>query len=223
MSDFIPSGSTAYDTFFKNLIQYVTLQCTGASPRWTHIPQDARDALADQYGAWYTAYSVTRKPCTSPQRAEARRLLKSTRKALRNFINIYLRYHPSVTPEDKENMGIPVPSGEHTPINPPKTAPTFIIVQLGPGTLGIIYQDGERRKGSKPKNVRGARIYYGVFGEPATDQRKLPASVWATRCPHIIRFREADRGKRAFFALKWEISKENGEGPWSEIQSEIIP
>jgi hypothetical protein len=223
MADPIPAASAAYDAFFKNINQYVAQQCTGANPRWTHIPADARAALADEYAAWYTAYAVTLKACTSPQRAEARRLYKSTRKALRAFINIYLRYHPAVTPEDKENMGLPVPGGGRTPINPPKNGPVFTIVQLGPGTLGIIYRDGERRKGSRPKNVKGARIYYGVFGEPVTDQRQLPASVWATKCPHIVRFREADRGKRAYFALKWEISKENGESPWSEILSEFIP
>jgi hypothetical protein len=69
----------------------------------------------------------------------------------------------------------------------------------------------------------GVRIYYGIFGEPITDQARLPISKWATKCPHLIRFREEDRGKRVYFALKWEIRKENGESGWSEIQSEIIP
>jgi hypothetical protein len=65
--------------------------------------------------------------------------------------------------------------------------------------------------------VEGARIYYGF--EPVTDQGPLPLSVRATRCPHIIRFRESDRGKRVYFALRWESRKENGESPWSEIIS----
>jgi hypothetical protein len=95
---------------------------------------------------------------------------------------------------------------------------------MGPGTIGIIYRSGEEaRKGSKPEGVAGARIYYGVFDEPVTDQRQLPASTWATKCPHRIRFRESDRGKRVYFALKWEIRKENGESPWSEIQNELVP
>jgi hypothetical protein len=71
--------------------------------------------------------------------------------------------------------------------------------------------------------VAGARIYYGVFDGPVTDQELLPASKWATKCPHIIRFRESDRGRRVYIALKWEIRKENGESPWSEIQSELVP
>ncbi|MDR1374589.1 MAG: hypothetical protein LBJ24_06430 [Treponema sp.] len=47
--------------------------------------------------------------------------------------------------------------------------------------------------------------------------------IWATRCPHVIRFRETDRGKRAYFSLKWGSRKEKCESGWSGIQSEIIP
>jgi hypothetical protein len=71
--------------------------------------------------------------------------------------------------------------------------------------------------------VVGARIYYCVSDEPITDQEQLTWSKWATRCPHIIRFRESDRGKRVYIALKWEIRRENGESPWSEILSELVP
>jgi hypothetical protein len=87
-----------------------------------------------------------------------------------------------------------------------------------------VYRLGEQgRKGSKPPGVQGARIYYGVFDAPPTVQEDLPAPVWATWCPHVITFRETDRGRRAYFAMKWEIRKEHGESPWSEFQSEIIP
>jgi hypothetical protein len=135
----------------------------------------------------------------------------------------YLRF-PPVTNEDRTAMGIPNRDLHPTPIKPPKTGPSFSIVQLGPGTLGIIYRSGEKgRKGSKPEGVAGARIYYCVSDTPITDQELLSWSKWATKCPHIIRFRESDRGKRVYFALKWEIRKENGESPWSEIQSELVP
>jgi hypothetical protein len=94
--------------------------------------------------------------------------------------------------------------------------------RAGPGTLGIVYRNGDKgRKGSKPYGVEGVRICYGF--EPVTDQGQLPLSVWATRCPHTIRFPEADRGKRVYIALQWEIRKEHGESPWSEIQSELVP
>jgi hypothetical protein len=134
-----PRGDAAFDLFFKNLIQYVSQQCTGSTPRWTHIPAAARTAIGDVYAAWYTAYAVTFKPCTRPETAEKNRQHKLAEKALRNFVNIYLRYHPDVTDDDKRNMGIPVSDGTRTPAVPPKEGPSYTVVQLGPRILGISY------------------------------------------------------------------------------------
>jgi hypothetical protein len=121
-------------------------------------------------------------------------------------------------------MGIPNTDPHPTPKKPPKTAPSFSIIQMGPGTLGIVYRDGEMgKRGSKPKGVASVKICMGVSDEPIIDQEMLPSAKKATKCPYVYRFRAADRGKRAYFACKWELSKQDGEGPWSEIQSEIIP
>jgi hypothetical protein len=130
-----------------------------------------------------------------------------------------------VTAEDKLNMGLHVSDGTRTTAVPPEEGPSFVVVQLGPRILGINYWFNAGRRGSKPPGVEGARIYYGVFDTPPDDQEKLPASVWATRCPHAIRFRETDRGKRACFALKWEVrvGGEKGESGWSDMMSEIVP
>jgi hypothetical protein len=221
---YIPSRDADFNNWLKFLAQYVNEQCTGTTPRWTHIPQAARTGLDGAYAEWYTAYSVTLKPCTPPQKAEKRRVRKVAEAAVRSFVNIYLRFHPDVTDEDKLNMGLTVPDSTRTPAVPPEAGPSFAIVQLGPKILGVNYWYGTGRKGSKPPGVEGARIYYGVFDEPPADHQ-YPASIWATRCPHAITFREADRGKRAYFALKWEVRSggEKGESGWSEILSEIIP
>jgi hypothetical protein len=222
MKDYIPRTPAAFNVFFRNICQYVNQQCVGASPRWTHIP---RTALDDAYEDWYTAYALTLKPCTPQEKAEMRRLLGVSIKIVRDFVNAYLRFHPAVTDDDKRQMGLHVPSGTRTPVKPPDTAPAYDVLQKGPAMLGISYRDGEGKKGSRPPGVTGARIYYGVFDTPPADQNELPASVKASRCPTIVTFRETDRGRRAYFALRWEIAKggEKNEGPWSELQSEIIP
>jgi hypothetical protein len=221
----MPRTPAAFDAFFLNICVYVNAQCTGTPPRWTQVPLAARTALNDQYAAWHTAYVVTLSPYTSQQRAEMRRLLEVSTSVLRNFVNTYLRYHPDVTADDKLNMGLRVPSGSRPPVKAPDTAPGGEIIQKGPGMLGVIYRHMGGKKGSKPDGVTGARVHYGVFDTPPTDQDQLPGSVWASRAPTIITFREGDRGKRAYIALRWEIEKggEKNEGPWSEILSEIIP
>jgi hypothetical protein len=222
--DYIPKPNADFDAWFRNLADYVNKKCRPPdAPQWSHIPGPALEELNAAYAAWRGAYEITLKPCTKPDRDERKRIRGVSEKTVRGFVNIYLRYHPAVTREDKENMGLFVPGGARGPIIPPKEGPVFHIIQLGPRLLGIVYQDGERRKGSRPPGCRRARIYYGVFDGPPADQEQLPASTWATRCPHVITFRETDRGKRAWFALKWELDKEHGESPWSEMQSEIIP
>jgi hypothetical protein len=223
MADYIPDKDAAFDTFFKNLCQYVAAKCAGQSPEWTHIPADSLTALNGAYAAWYTAYAVTVKPHTKVD-TEAKNHAKQAGKAvIRPFVNQFLRF-PPVTDEDRTAMGIHNPDPHRTPVTPPKDGPLYSITQTGPAALGIVYRVGESgRKGSKPKGMTGAEIHYGVFETPPEDQEELPAMVWATRVPHIIRFREADRGRRAYFALKWSSRKEKSESPWSEIQSEIVP
>jgi hypothetical protein len=221
MKSYIPKSYELFDLWFKFLVQYVTSKTSGSAPAWTHIPKAVLDMITDAYVAWYTVYSKTFGPHTPVDTLAKKEGRKAAERIIRPFVNQYLRFFP-VTDEDRAAMGIPNRKDHRTPINPPATGPLFSIVQMGPGMLGIVYRNGEKgRKGSKPEGVEGARIYYGF--EPVTDQDQLPISVWATRCPHTIRFRESDRGKRVYFALKWEIQKENGESPWSEIQSELIP
>jgi hypothetical protein len=220
----IPRADAEFDVFLRNLLMYVGMKCDSTPPVWTHIPPAARNALGEHYAAWHAAYELTLHPHTRPQTAEKNRLHKAADRAARDFINIYLRYHPDVTEEDKRNMGLTVPDTTRTPVEAPDEGPVFLIVQLGPRLVGINYQYGQGRKGSKPDGIKGARIYYGVFDGPPEDM-VFPKSVWATRCPHVISFRETDRGKRAWFALKWETGRggEKGESGWSELVSEIIP
>jgi hypothetical protein len=221
MKDFIPQIDALFDAWLKFLVQYVSKKTSGATPEWTHIPLAVVEMLLDLYAMWYTAYAKTVGPHTSVDTEAKNSAKKTAKNKARPFINQYLRF-PPVTDEDRTAMGIPNHDGHPTPIQPPANGPSFSIVQMGPGTLGIVYRNGDKgRKGSKPKGVAGVRIYYGF--EPVAEQGQLPRSEWATRCPHLIRFPESGRGKRVYIALQWEIQKEHGESPWSEIQSELVP
>jgi hypothetical protein len=142
---------------------------------------------------------------------------------MRSFKRQYFHI-PPLTVVDFASLGLKAPDTTRSPVTAPGTAPGFSVVQMGPGAIGIVYWDGMTgKKGSKPKGVEGARVYYLVSGVPITDPSLLAFSKWATKCPHIIRFRAEDRGKRVYIALKWEIHKENGESPWSIILSEWVP
>jgi hypothetical protein len=222
-TDYVPGKDSAFDTFFRILVEYVVKMVMAEKAKWTHIPVAAVEMLIAAYDAWHTAYLAVQKPHTKVDTEAKNDAKKAGAAVIRPFVNQYLRF-PPVTNEDRTAMGIHNPDTHLTQVKPPAVGPLFSIDQLGPAMLGIVFRSSEHgRKGSKPPGVQGSRIYYGVLDTPPLDQNALPASVWATRCPHNIMFREGDRGKRAFFALKWEIQRENGESPWSEIQSEIIP
>jgi hypothetical protein len=151
---------------------------------------------------------------------------KAAFNALKAFMRDFKRRYfikPPLTDADFISLGLRPPSSTRTPVTPPKDGPEFSIVPMGRGAIGILYWDGmSGKRGSKPHGVEGVRIFYRVSDVPITDQEQLTKSVWATKCPHIIRFTEADRGKRVYFALKWEIRKEDGESPWSEILCEWV-
>ncbi|MDR1095141.1 MAG: hypothetical protein LBL31_01985, partial [Spirochaetaceae bacterium] len=197
--------------------------CTDKRTLWG-IPGVALTEFAGVKDAAQAALALVKDKSTRTPVTVAR--CKAAFDALKAFMRDFKRRYflcPPLTDEDLVSLGLKPHAKHHTPVKPPETAPEFSIVQMGPGAIGIVYWDGEKgKKGSKPEGVEGARVYYCVSDVPITDQRKLPFSEWATKCPHIIRFPEADRGKWVYIALKWEIRKEHGESPWSRVRSEMI-
>ncbi|MDR1143428.1 MAG: hypothetical protein LBK77_04305, partial [Spirochaetaceae bacterium] len=104
--DYLALIDAVFDQFFKFMVQYVTKKCTGSTPEWTHIPQAVLTAIADMYGAWYTAYAKMSGPYTQVDREAKNDAKKASKKAIRAFVNQYLRF-PPVTDEDRTAMHIP--------------------------------------------------------------------------------------------------------------------
>jgi hypothetical protein len=218
---YIPTNDLEFEVWLCYLVEYVLARVLTAQPVWTHIPVTEAEVLAAAYTLWHTAYLPTLKPHTPIDTKAKNSAKKTATKVAQLFVNRFLRY-PPVTNEDRAAMRIPNQDEHPSPIKPSETGPLFSISIVGPGTLGIVFRNGDKgRKGSKPHGVEGVRIYYGF--EPVTNQKYLPFSEWGTKCPHLLRFPEEDRGKRVYIALQWEIRKEHGESPWSEIQSELVP
>jgi hypothetical protein len=185
------------------------------------IPRAEVSPIQSALSEFKILYEQAHSPARTPVITEEKNMAKETLiRLITAMVNFRLK-NPIITPAQLKDLGLTVPDGIRTPKPKPTTYPTCHIIRKGAGMLGIVYQEGTGRKGSKPPEADGARMYYGVPEVPPADQDKLPALVFATRCPHIITFREGDRGKRAYFALQWE--NRHGAGPWSEIQNEIIP
>jgi hypothetical protein len=112
-----------------------------------------------------------------------------------------------------------------TPVPPPTDKPDFTIEQLGGSRLVVHFHahDEEReRANAKPFGVRGAEIIWAVLETPPTVYEDLVHSVFDTRSPYTFQFNLNDAGKRFYCCLRWENTT-GQKGPWSPIESAIIP
>jgi hypothetical protein len=220
---FIPSSYPLYDTFFKNVCQYVNTKCTGGTPEWTHIPAAERTALNDAYADWYTFYARVKVPHTKADTAAAKAAFTRSKKVLARFIRVWFRGFPDiVTDEDLAAMNIPPIDKTHTPIGRPTTRPVFHIVVKDTRLLAIYFQDQDTESRAIPYGMNGAVISWGIFDAPPSGPEALMHTELATRTPHLLHFAEEDRGKTVYIALQWQ--NESGvRGDSTEMQSAIIP
>jgi hypothetical protein len=100
--NFIPRNDEAFDTFYRNLVDYVI----DNAARWGHIKQADVNALELQLDDWTVVFDKTRVPHIPQLTAEKNRVRLACERALRHFINRFLRFEP-VTDFDRDKMGIP--------------------------------------------------------------------------------------------------------------------
>jgi hypothetical protein len=232
--NYIPSNDAAFNTWFKNLCQYVASKASGANPVWTHIPAAAQTALNNTYAAWYTAYAVTLLPCTKPQRDEKTRVRKTSEKAVRDFVNAYLRFYPTVTDDDREQMGLHIPDTTPTAIPTPTAQVEADVAYPGVHLIELNHIRAVSG-GDDPRSDYGVRIFWGVIGPVAAHDKfrlagppvtgdDLPHSTFTHRKRYLFDF-SGDSGNTVWFSLRFENEKggKEGEGPFGPLFSAIIP
>ena len=135
--------------------------------------------------------------------------------------------NPNVTDEDLELMSIVGRrQGKHYPRIPITTDVADFRIEQAPGHRLIVHfhaheQDRES-SAVKPRGVHGAEIVYALLETPPTSYDALIKSVFDTASPYTFTFDLPDAGKTIYMALRWENSR-GEKGPWTDIQSAIIP
>jgi hypothetical protein len=221
MADFIPNNDAKFDDWFKFLNQYVNQKCTGSTPEWTHIPAAARTALQDAYTAWYTAYANAKGPHTPVQTEAKNDAKKAAKQALRPFINQYLRF-PPVTDEDRTAMKIPNKDTHPTPVPTPGDIPEVEAQTPLPRVLRFRFRRVNMKRWGKPKDVHGMELVWLISDTLPAEIEQLVHSAFATKSPLELTFKESERGKRLYYAVRWETGTVK-KGKFSEIYSAIIP
>jgi hypothetical protein len=219
--DYLSLKDADLDNWFKYMNQYVAGKCTGAQAEWTHIPQEARTKMADDFILWHDAYVKTIGPHTPVDTEAKNGAKKAVKTDIRLFVNQYLRFLP-VTDEDRTAMKIPNRDPTRSPIGKPKTKPAFNVEVKGARSLVLPFRDEGSASRAIPYGMSGAVISWGFFETPPANQKQLANTALATASPHVLEFEEEDRGKRVYIAMQWQ--NERGQrGNYTDIPSAIVP
>ena len=218
---YVPQNDAGFNTFFKNITQYVAQKAGGSKPEWKHIPKEDQDELNAAYADWYTAYSRTLKPHPQQETKEKNRVKNGAEKLLREFVNRFLRYRP-VTDEDRDHMGVPNRAAVRSPQNVPAEQVEFSFKIRGIRQVHVHFKEQGAANKAKPKGYDGAVLVWDLAETPPKRPGDLSRHALASRTPYTLSFDETERGKTMYAALCWQNAK--GEtGPWSEMQSTIVP
>ncbi|MDR2158468.1 MAG: hypothetical protein LBP23_00195 [Treponema sp.] len=146
---------------------------------------------------------------------------KAAKARIRPFVNQYLRF-PPVTDEDRTAMGIPNHNTKPTPVSAPKETPEIIASTPLPRLLRFRFRRPGAKRWGKPQKVRGMKLVWLIAGAPPKEIDELVHSSFATRSPLELTFKESDRGRRVYYAVRWETGTAK-KGNFTEIFSAIIP
>ncbi|MDR1865289.1 MAG: hypothetical protein LBR08_06930 [Bacteroidales bacterium] len=147
---------------------------------------------------------------------------KDFRPTYRQLYTGFLKNSPNVTDADLIAMGLPKRSSGRTPAPEPDTIPEATVEASGPATLMIRFRDAGEAGRAKPDGVHGAEIAWAVLDKAPINWDELIHSSFDTRSPFKLSFKGEERGKRFYFAIRWENTR-GVKGQWSDIQSAIIP
>ena len=227
----MPKNDSAFDQFFKNIIEYASLKCAGATPEWTHISLASLDVINIAYDAWYHVYALTINPHTPEQATVTHNVRKVAEKALRDFVDLFLCVEP-VSNSDRACMGIPAGYTVSKARLKALEAAQKKAVQIKRGFAEPREKVGFEVKPIKgtdtpktpPRTPRGyvARVAWDVLDKPPKSINELRRHALAKYSPYVLKFSKEDKGKTAYFSMAWQNAR-GMLGPWSEIQSMVVP
>jgi hypothetical protein len=181
--------------------------------------------LLPKMGDFSTAYNnwknpAERTPVKTTKLTEAEDAFKPE---FRKLYTGFLKDSPLVTDDDLVAMGLPARSSGRHPAPVATTYPDFDIDSGTIRRLIIHFSDqGSKKSKAKPAGQHGAEIRWAILDTPPMDMAELAHSEFDTRTPFTLEFHGHERGKTVYFCLCWENTR-GEKGPWSDIQSAIIP
>jgi hypothetical protein len=119
-------------------------------------------------------------------------------------------------------MGIPNHDTHPTPIPVPGDIPEVDVQTPLPRVLRFRFRRVGMKRWGKLADVHGMELVWLIADTPPAKVAELVHSAFATRSPLELTFKESERGKRVYFAVRWETGTVK-KGKFSAIYSAIIP
>ncbi|MDR1373281.1 MAG: hypothetical protein LBJ17_09255 [Dysgonamonadaceae bacterium] len=215
--DYIP---TVESKFF--LWEKIFMAGASVSYKVWGISEGKWSELTDRQAYYHSKYAVAESPSTRTSAAVLAKNIarKGYVKALRQVIKGYITYNLNITDGERKLLGLPVHKTTRTPSPLAKYAPHIITRILNPRKLSFYFSATETSR-SKPAGQHGIELI-SVIAITVTSMKELVNSDFATHTPLKITFKEEDRGKKLWYSAAWENTR-GEKGPWTEIQSVIIP
>jgi len=224
--DYIPGGDKGFLEWARKLYAHAAENFN----RWGVENPNIRIAglLADYETKYAAAASPNRGKVDVTAKTSARNALE---KACRIYVQGFLARNPNVSDADRAIMGVTVRDAKPSAVNPPKLPAKGDLHYPGAGLVEI---RNIRTAGGHPdaRADYGARIYYGILGEPGergrfrvyarpTTGEDLPHSVFTRQKRRSFDF-TGDSGKEVYFCIRFENGK-GQPGPWGDVLKTYIP
>jgi hypothetical protein len=219
-NDFLPRKDNEFQVWANNFVTYL-----GQIYTQIQFPGDVYQNLNTLYTDFAQKLQIAESPTTRTKAAiqekiDSRHILEQ---ALRRAIREYLTNNHFLTDPDRDNLGLPIHKTTRTPAPIATTYPEFEVDSGTIRRLIIHYHDqGSGKSKAKPVGQHGVEIRWLISEVPIIDITDLKNSSFDTRTPFTLEFEGHDRGKMVYFCLRWENTR-GEKGPWSEIESAIIP
>jgi hypothetical protein len=217
MPDFIPRRESELIPWADNFVTWV-----GEYSGDLGIPAAEINKLKIAVNFFKSTHEQARSPDRTPviiaTKNEAKRdmLFK-----IRAMVRFRLQ-NPLVTEAMRVQLGLRPRDTVITVIPVPVTRPEFSLRVRDLRRVQVRFQDQGGDSRARPYGINGAVISYDVLDAEPSGPEQLARTTLATRNTYTIVFAEEERGKTMYAALQWQ--NEKGErGPWSEMQSTVIP
>jgi hypothetical protein len=174
------------------------------------------DAFLSALAAWEEVDSSLNKGLRDEARKEAAA-------AAERFATLYIRYNEKMSEAQRLDLFGVITKHAGSPIPVPHTVPVIVPRQGHARQVLLDYRDQGSAKRGKPSKVHGIEVRWALLDHAPSGVEELTHSSFDTRPPLSLSFGEADRGKRVYFAGRWEINREGAKGDFGEIGSELIP